>query len=158
MREYKTHGLVFADASALCTRTRPQTHASMRNNVRTRTCPLMRLCIQGNVLILHISAALPVHAIVSYYSPGRTVGRKGNWLSHQCRERHVGQCGSWHLTCERCQRQATATTEWVLLADLHGELGSVFVTSGKLAGWSVHVYNTHPDFERGNYGENCVLQ
>ena len=31
-----------------------------------------------------------------------------------------------------------------------------FITSGKLEGWSVHVYNKHPDFETGNYGENCV--
>ena len=63
-------------------------------------------------------------------------------------------------TCVHCHRQATAiqrpTNEQVLLADLHVELWSLFVTSGKLAGWSVHVYNTHPDFERGSYGENCA--
>ena len=38
------------------------------------------------------------------------------------------------------------TTEQVLLADLHAELRSLFFTSGKLAGGSLHVYNTHPDF------------
>jgi len=32
-----------------------------------------------------------------------------------------------------------------------------YVTSGKLAGWFVCVYtNMHPDFERGNNGENCA--
>jgi len=41
-------------------------------------------------------------------------------------------------TCVHCHRQATAiqrpTNEQVLLADLHVELWSLFVTSGKLAG------------------------
>jgi len=84
---------------------------------------------------------------------------ESSWLSHQCLERQVGQCCSWNLTCTRCQRQ-TATAEaynsasaitwpsrWTLVS---------FVTSGKLAGWSVHVYNMHPNFERGNCGENCA--
>jgi len=26
----------------------------------------------------------------------------------------------------------------------------------ELAGWLVHMYNMHPDFERGNYGENSA--
>jgi len=31
-----------------------------------------------------------------------------------------------------------------------------FVTSGKLAGWWVHMYNSHPNFEIVIYGENCA--
>ena len=54
------------------------------------------------------------------------------------------------------QQLQKPTTERVLLADLHVELWSLFVTSGKLADLSVHVYNMHPDFERGNCGENCA--
>jgi len=27
----------------------------------------------------------------------------------------------------------------------------------KLAGWSVHVYNTHPEFVRANYGQNVHI-
>ena len=32
----------------------------------------------------------------------------------------------------------------------------VFVTCGKLAGWFVHMYNMHPNFERSSNGENCA--
>ena len=42
----------------------------------------------------------------------------------------------------------------MLLADV--ELWSL-VTSGKLPGLSVHMYNMHPDFQRGNYDENCAF-
>ena len=31
-----------------------------------------------------------------------------------------------------------------------------FVTSGKLARWQVHVYNMQPNFESGNWGQNCA--
>ena len=48
------------------------------------------------------------------------------------------------------------TTKPVFLADLHVVLWSLFVTSGKLPGWSVHLYNTHLNFERGNYDANCA--
>jgi len=58
-----------------------------------------------------------------------------------------------HLCCIKQQLQRP-TTERVLLADLHAELRSLFVISRKLAGWSVHMCNMHPDFERGNYGKN----
>ena len=58
------------------------------------------------------------------------------------------------------QQLQRPTTERVLLADLHIELRSLLSLLGN---WpasqvsaSVHVYNTHPDFERDNYGENCA--
>ena len=123
------------------------------------------VCLPGCVCETFSSAHLCCTACAYNHfllSPWRTArGGEGesSWLSHQCLECQ-SQCGSWNLTFVCCQRQATAiqrpTSEWVLLADLHVELQSLFVTSGKLAGWSVHVYNTHPDFERGNYGENCA--
>ena len=41
----------------------------------------------------------------------------------------------------------------MLLLDLHGELWPRFTTRN-IAGLLVHVYNTHPLFERGNNGQN----
>jgi len=59
-------------------------------------------------------------------------------------ERQVGQ---WCVRAVSVKKQLQMpTTERVLLADLHAELRSLFFTSGKLAGGSLHVYNTHPDF------------
>ena len=47
------------------------------------------------------------------------------------------------------------TTERVLLADLHVELRSLLSLLGN---WQADqfVYNWHPNFERGNYRENCA--
>jgi len=104
----------------------------------------------------HISAALTVQTIVSYnYSPGeqREEG-ESSWLSHRCLERQVAvETLRVHAVSNKQQLQRP-TTERVLLADLHVELWSLFVTSGKLAGRLVHACNMHPDFERGNCGEN----
>jgi len=89
---------------------------------------------------------------------GRREGDR-SWLSHRCLERQVGQFGSWNLTCVHCQRQATATKacNWARAVSWPSRWTLVsFIITGKLAGWSVHVYNTHSDFERGNYGENCA--
>ena len=45
-------------------------------------------------------------------------GREGmsSWLSHRCLERHVGQWGSWNLTCAHCQRRATAMNACIQLS------------------------------------------
>ena len=104
-----------------------------------------------------------VHTIVS--SPGRTAaadsGREGesSWLWRQYLERQVGQCCSRNLTCARCQHQATATKayNWASAISWPSRWTAVSsVTSEKLADWSVHDNNTHPDFETGNYRENCA--
>ena len=106
----------------------------------------------------HISAALLGIQSFPLPSESRREG-ESSWLSLRCLERQVGQCGSKNLTCARCQRQATATkaynwasaiswpSRWTLVSFCH---------FWKLAGLSVHVHNTHPDFERDNYGENCA--
>jgi len=53
------------------------------------------------------------------------------------------------------QQLQRPTTERVLLADLHVELQSLL---SLLRNWQADqlVYNTHPNFERSNYGENCA--
>jgi len=109
----------------------------------------------------HISAALPVHTVViSYYCPLRTAGggRKGGEELAVTRVPRRSP-GSWNLTCVCCQCQATAKKAYNLVSAIsrlsRWTLVS-FVTSGKLAGWSVPVYNTHPNFERGNCGDNCA--
>jgi len=148
-----------------CVRKRTHVYTAMcwcihvRERVHNASACVHR-CVHGNSLI-HTSL---LHCLRRFLllSPA-SGGREGEirWLSHRCVERQVGQFSNWNLTCARCrvkQQLQRPTTERVLLADLHVELWSLFVTSGKLAGWSVYVYNTHPDFERGSYGEIfCVL-
>ena len=135
---------------------RPQTHACMRSNVRMRTCPYVS--VRSRVSSWkrsrpHISAALPAHTIVS--SPRRMVGRRGEQLAVTPVPRTSS--GSWNLTCAVSIKQQVQrpTTERMLLADLHVALVSFchFLETGRL---SVHLYNTHPEFERGNYGKNCA--
>jgi len=75
-------------------------------------------------------------------------GREGerSWLSHWCLEHQVA-VETWRVCAVSIKQQLwRPTTERVLLADLDVELWSLSVTSGKLAGWSGHVYNMHPDF------------
>ena len=68
----------------------------------------------------------------------------------QCLERQVDQCatcGCRNLTCAWRQHQATATKayKWVSAISWPSHWTAVsFVTSWKLAGWLVHVYNMHP--------------
>jgi len=153
-----TRQRAFADAFSLSTFTDVSANASTYAQQCTeRICVHLRMHSRKRSR-LHISAAMPVHTIVSYYSPRRTAGskrgRKGesSWLSHRCIERQVGQCGSWNLTCAHCQHQAIATKAYnraSAISWLSRWTPVSFVTSGKLAGWSVHVYNTHPTL-RGN--------
>jgi len=143
----------------------PRLWMPLQTQACTAMCRHGRVCVPSRVRLRNVLVRTSLlHCLRIQSFPIISLANSGgegesSWLSHQCLECQ-SQCGSWNLTFVCCQRQATAiqrpTSEWVLLADLHVELQSLFVTSGKLAGWSVHVYNTHPDFERGNYGENCV--
>jgi len=109
----------------------------------------------------HISAWAGYTTACNHFLSRRTAGGKGRAAgcqSHRCLERqvvHCAACGSWNLTHARCQRHATATKayNWAsAISWTSGWTAVSSVTSGKPAGWSVHVHNTHPNFERSNYG------
>ena len=127
----------------------------MRVYVRSQTCWRKRPC-------RHISAAQSARFPITVPGEWQAAngGREGEmrWLSRRCLERQVGQFGSWNLTRVRCQHQSTARKAYNRASSISWPscwAPVSFVTSGKLAGWSVHLYNTHPDFERGK-SENCA--
>ena len=93
----------------------PHLWTRMRINVRTRTCLWTHsqrvVCVHrrvhGNVLVCtSLLRCLRRFPLLSPANCGRE--GKSSWLSHRCLERHVGQWGSWNLTCVHCQRRATA--------------------------------------------------
>jgi len=131
----------------LCPRlpTHPQTHACMHSNVHPRT----RLCCSRKHSRPHVSAVLL--CIQSFRLPANGGEELAVTPVHGSLSGPMRQLRRVHTVSVK-----QPTTEQVLLADLHVELWSLYVTSGKLAGWLVHVYNMHPDFERCNRGENCV--
>jgi len=115
--EYVLQG---ADADSVCV------HSWARSRKRSRP---------------HISAALPGCLRIQSFP----ITLSGEWRGGRAAGCHTGaQNVKWAnaavetSTCVHCHRQATAiqrpTNEQVLLADLHVELWSLFVTSGKLAG------------------------
>jgi len=135
----------------MCLWTCPRMHVY----VRSQTCWWKRPC-------RHISAAQSARFPITVPGEWQAAngGREGEmrWLSRRCLERQVGQFGSWNLTRVRCQRQSTARKAYNRASSISWPscwAPVSFVTSGKLAGWSVHLYNTHPDFERGK-SENCA--
>ena len=130
---------------------------------RVREC--VSMCVHrrvdGNVLVgTSLLHSLCRFLLLSRERQAAYGGREGEmrWLSRRCLERQVGQFGSWNLTRVRCQRQSTARKAYNRASSISWPscwAPVSFVTSGKLAGWSVHLYNTHPDFERGK-SENCA--
>ena len=75
--------------SAKCTQVCAAICGRVREHVvRERVCVRSRRCSRKHSHP-HISAALPVHRIISYYSPRRMAAGKGR--VHWCLERQVGQ-------------------------------------------------------------------
>jgi len=58
--------------------------------------------------------------------------------------------------CARCQHQATATTERVLLTDLHVELRSLFCHFSETGRLTSSCVEYVPPTLRGNCGKNCA--
>jgi len=60
-----------------------------------------------------------------------------------------GTSPKYSRTCPRFPRSQTHPQ----MPQTHS---GTFITSRKLAGWLVCIYNMHPDFERSNKGEKCA--
>ena len=115
-------------------------HTSMPSSVRMRTC------VHGNVLVR--TSLLHCLCMQSFpnYSPQWTAGGRGDssWLSHQCLERQVA-VETWRVQHRQHQATATKACIWAsAISWLSCWTLVVFVSFGKLAGWSIHVYTTHP--------------
>ena len=130
-----------------------------RTHVCTAKC--WRVCVRNASVWVHrrihgkflvctsLLRCLRRFLLLSPVNGGREEER--SWLSHRCLERQVGQYGSWNLTCVRCQHQATARKAYNRVSAISWPLlwtPVSYITSGKLAGWSVHVYNMHRLWER----------
>jgi len=119
----------------------------------THVCAAMcwRVCVRERICVHPQKRSRKRPALSAPFPITQPGGREGerSWLSHLCLERQVGQFGSWNLTCMRCQRHATATKAyiWASAISWFSRWTLVFfIITWKLAGWSVHVYNTHSDF------------
>jgi len=113
----------------------PQMHARMHSNVQmwTRLCAFTETFLSAHLFCA--TFACSCFLLLSAANGGRE-GEK-SWLSLWYL---TSGCWNWCVCAVSIKQQVQKpTTERVLLADLVS-----FVISGKLAGWSVHVYNMHP--------------
>ena len=101
--------------------------AAMCWRVNASVCVPRR--VHGNVLVCTSLLCCLCRFLLLFLVNGEREGER-SWLSHGCLERQVGQFGSWNLTCVCAisvkQQLGKPTTEPVLLAYLHAELGLIY--------------------------------